>query len=401
MGNAYRATRQTPHVEIRAVTLVSVLIPAFNAAATIAETLNSAVNQSYRELEIIVVDDGSTDATAEIVKQAAAGDARIVLRSQNNAGVAAARNAALADARGAYIAPLDADDLWHSEKIGRQVRRMEEAGPAVGVVYCWSVDIDGMSVVVERRLNLDRFEGDVYAALVLTNFIGNSSVPLIRASELRAVGGWNSELRRRQAQGCEDWQTYLRLAERTDYSLEPAFLVGYRQAAQTMSRQIVSMQRSYRLVLGEARDRHPDLPARLFRWSAGAFDLYVFEMLSGQRSLPARLPYLITGAMRDPGWLTRPSTRRKFRSWLRQTLTGTTPSVPRPFPVGHPFSVQSPDAYRDVSEGATISARRSLVSRLSVKTSSSPNDHSILDANDVVGLGDGVEPMRDGQDRSP
>lgn len=347
--------------------LVSVLIPAFNAASTIAETLQSAVSQSYRDLEIIVIDDGSTDATAEIVKQAALKDERIVLRRQHNAGVAAARNAALALARGVYIAPLDADDLWHTDKIARQVRRLDAAGSEVGVVYCWSMDIDGSSIVTERRLNLDRFEGDVYAALVLANFVGNSSVPLIRRHELQAVGGWNPDLRRQNAQGCEDWQTYLRLAERTDYALEPAFLVGYRQADHAMSRQIASMVRSYRLVLGEARHRHPELPARLFRWSAGAFNLYVFEMLYGQRTLAGRLPYLIAGIARDPGWLTRRSTSRKFRAWLKQTLTGAASVLPPPFPVGHPFSVQSPDAHSDVSEGETVSARRSLVSSLSVK----------------------------------
>ncbi len=349
------------------MSLVSVIIPAFNAASTIAETLQSAVTQTYRDLEIIDIDDGSTDATAEIVKQAAGRDSRIILQRQSNAGVAAARNAALALARGACIAPLDADDLWHVDKIARQVRRLEAAGSDVGVVYCWSMDIDRASIVTERRLNLDRFEGDVYAALVLANFVGNSSVPLIRRHELQAVGGWNPDLRRQHAQGCEDWQTYLRLAERTDYALEPAFLVGYRQAEHAMSRQIASMRRSYRLVLGEARARHPELPARLFRWSAAAFDFYVFDMLQGQKSLAGRLPYLIAGIVRDPGWLMRRSSRRKFRAWVRQMLTGAPSAHPPPFPIGHPFAAQIPDAHSDVSEGEAISARRSLVSTLSVK----------------------------------
>ena len=134
-----------------------------------------------------------------------------------------------------------------------------------------------------------------------------------------------------------------------------------------MSRQIVSMQRSFRLVLDEARERHPDLPPKLFRWSAGVFDLYVFEMLCGLTSLPRRLPYLFTGVMRNPSWLGRPSTRRKFRHWLRRGLTGTARSSPPPVPIGHPFATLSPDAYWNLSEGATIDARRSLVSRLSVK----------------------------------
>jgi glycosyltransferase involved in cell wall biosynthesis len=349
------------------VKLVSVLIPAHNAARTIGETLASASAQSHRDLEIIVVDDGSTDATAEIVRRAARGDARIVLLQQSNAGVAAARNAALAHAHGNFIAPLDADDLWHPDKIARQVHRLELAEPRVGVVYCWSVDIDDASIITDRRLDLDRFEGDVYAALVLTNFVGNASVPLIRKSEIEKVGGWDPELRRRQAQGCEDWQLYLRLAEGTDYALEPAFLIGYRQASQAMSRQVASMQRSYQLVLAEARARHSDLPAALFRWSAAAFDLYAFELLKGQISRSRRLPYLLRGVLRDPGWLTRPSTHRKLRYWLTRGLAADTPSKPPPFPIGQPFSALSPDSHWDVSEGTAISARRLLIAHLPVR----------------------------------
>jgi glycosyltransferase involved in cell wall biosynthesis len=349
------------------VTLVSVLIPAYNAAKTIGETLASATAQSHRELEIIVVDDGSTDATADIVRRAASEDLRIMLLQQDNAGVAAARNSALARARGAYVAPLDADDLWHTGKIARQLRCLLQAGDKAGLVYCWSVDIDDASIITERRLDLDRFEGDVYAALVLTNFVGNASVPLIRKSELEAIGGWDPDLRRRQAQGCEDWQTYLRLAERTDYALEPAFLVGYRQAAQAMSRQVASMQRSYDLVLAEARARHPDLPPELFRWSAAAFDFYAFELLKGLTSRSRRLPYLLRGILRDPSWLTRPSTHRKLRHWLKRSFAYKTQSKPPPFPIGQPFSVLSPDDHRDVSEGAAISARRSLVANLPVR----------------------------------
>ncbi|HEY1383144.1 MAG TPA: glycosyltransferase family A protein [Dongiaceae bacterium] len=346
------------------MTLVSVLVPAYNAAKTIGETLASAAAQSHRDLEIIVVDDGSIDPTAEIVRRAAQGDPRIVLLQQANAGVAAARNKALAHARGAYVAPLDADDLWHPDKTARQVRRIEEAGPRAGLVYCWSVDVDDASIVTDRRLDLDRFEGDVYAALVLANFVGNASVPLIRKTEIEAIGGWDQELRRQQAQGCEDWQVYLRLAERTDYGLEPAFLVGYRQAQQAMSRQVASMQRSYQLVLAEARARHPDLPPALFRWSAAAFDFYAFELLRGLTSRRRRLPYLLRGILGDPGWLTRPSTHRKLKYWLKHGIAGSGPRKPPPSPIGQPFSALSPDAHWDVSEGATISARRSLVASL-------------------------------------
>ena len=248
---------------------VSVLIPAYNAQATLLQTLQSVERQSFGDLEVIVVDDGSRDDTARIAADFAARDARFRLVRQANAGAAAARNAALALARGAWIAPLDADDLWHPDKLARQVQCLKSAQPGTVLVYSWSVDIDERSLVISRRLDLDRFEGDAYAALVLTNFIGNASVPLVRRDALVAVGGWDSSLRARAAQGCEDWQLYLRLAEVGDFVLAPGFLIGYRQTSGSMSRQVPEMTRSYELVMAEAKSGPPGTASRAFPLVAG------------------------------------------------------------------------------------------------------------------------------------
>src|SRR6476660_9248867 len=97
--------------------LVSALIPAWNAESTLAETLGSAAAQTHRNLEILIVDDGSTDSTAEIAKEFCASDSRARLTSQKNRGVASARNRAIDESKGEFIAPLDADDLWHAQKI--------------------------------------------------------------------------------------------------------------------------------------------------------------------------------------------------------------------------------------------------------------------------------------------
>jgi glycosyltransferase involved in cell wall biosynthesis len=165
--------------------LVSVIIPVFNAVRTIEATLASALRQTYPSLEVIVVDDGSSDGTAAIVEAKSLTDPRIRLIRQRNAGVAAARNYGLAMAAGDLIAPLDADDLWHRDKIARQVRRFDQAGGHTGVVYCWSTDIGMDDRIVAHRLDLDRFEGNVLPALILGNFLGNASVPLIRRRNSR------------------------------------------------------------------------------------------------------------------------------------------------------------------------------------------------------------------------
>ncbi|MCP3460044.1 glycosyltransferase family A protein [Bradyrhizobium sp. CCGUVB23] len=256
--------------------LVSVLIPAFNAQQTIAESLRSAQRQTYADLEIIVVDDGSTDDTPKIVSRFGEQDPRIVLIRQANAGVAVARNTALANSEGSLIAPLDADDLWHPQKIERQVANLHHAPDDVGLDYCWFVDIDVDSVVT--RCYANRLEGDVYHPLILDNFIGNSSVPLIRRALLEQIGGWEPGLRAANAQGCEDWLLYLQIAERARVVLSPAFLVGYRQLPQAMSRNVHQMTRSYEMTMSYARARRPDIPQELFARSRRDFDRYISGM---------------------------------------------------------------------------------------------------------------------------
>lgn len=254
--------------------LVTVIIPAFNAQATLPATLASVQAQTHSHLEVLVVDDGSRDQTATIVANVSATDPRVRLLRQQNSGVAEARNHALTRAKGAWTAPLDADDLWHTEKLSRQLNKLRDDSEA-GVCYCWSVDIDERSHVVERRLTVPRFEGWVYRDLLVDNFLGNSSSPLIRTDCLQAIGGWDTSLRRADAQGCEDWDIYLKLAARTRFILEPGFLVGYRQTAAAMSRDIRQMKRSHAIVMDRQRRSHPEVPGAIWRRSAALNVLYL------------------------------------------------------------------------------------------------------------------------------
>ena len=111
----------------------TVIVPCFNGAATLDATLASARAQTATELEIVYVDDGSTDASAVIAERHAAADARVRVVRQDSRGVGAARNAGLALARGRYVSFLDADDLLEPEKLARQGAVLE-AEPAVGMV---------------------------------------------------------------------------------------------------------------------------------------------------------------------------------------------------------------------------------------------------------------------------
>ncbi|QKT04319.1 glycosyltransferase [Ectothiorhodospiraceae bacterium 2226] len=254
--------------------LVSVVMPAFNAERYLEAAIQSVLNQSYRTLELLVVDDGSCDGTVEIVRRYARRDARVRLLRQGNAGVAAARNRGLAHARGEYIAPLDADDLWYPNKLALQVACLEQAPDEVGVVYAWSAHINEHGALT-GGYSAAQEEGDVYAALVLGNFIGNASATLFRQACVERCGGYDASLRARDAEGCEDADLYLRFARHFRFACVPRLLIGYRLLPDSMSCNWARMARSHRYVIDNLRTSHPRLPAAVRRWSNASFYRYL------------------------------------------------------------------------------------------------------------------------------
>jgi glycosyltransferase involved in cell wall biosynthesis len=190
--------------------LVSVVIPAYNAQATLDDTLNSVRSQTHRNLEIVVVDDGSTDDTAIIAQRHSAVDARVRIIRQDNAGVAAARNSGIAATSGRYVAPIDADDLWAPSKIERQLLAAKQQGK-VGLVYSWFAVIDQNNSVLRHEDGADA-EGVVLRQLLLGNFVGNGSSALILRSAIESAGFYDVGLRASGCEGAEDYKMYLEIA---------------------------------------------------------------------------------------------------------------------------------------------------------------------------------------------
>src|SRR5262249_15019068 len=123
----------------RSVPEVSVVVPAYNAERTLRETLDSVLGQTLQDFEVLVVDDGSSDATAAVARDA--GDPRVRVLSVPNGGVARARNLGIQEANGDLIAFLDADDLWRPRKLERQVEALE-ARPRAGMSFTAALRID-------------------------------------------------------------------------------------------------------------------------------------------------------------------------------------------------------------------------------------------------------------------
>jgi Glycosyl transferase family 2 len=299
--------------------LVSVILPVYNGETSVGQTLQSALSQTYRNIEVLVVDDGSSDRTRIIVEEYAARDPRVRIIDQPNGGVARARNNGIAQARGEFIATLDADDLWDPAKIERQVRRMLEAGEGTGLVYCWWVWIDVNGTVLDRSPAW-MIEGRAFEMLLRVNYTGNASVPMYRRACLDRVEAYDEDLVRNGAGGCEDWDLALRVAERYDVAVVPELLVGYRRRPGSMSTRAETMWRSQQIVTDGVRRRRPDIEPAAFEWSANQFALYLagtafwsgdfrgavkWALRAGtSRLLPLIFPSLIRMLSRRlaPGW---------------------------------------------------------------------------------------------------
>ena len=209
--------------------VVSVVTPTFNSAATISDTIASVAAQTWREFEMIVVDDGSRDHTPMVLAQHARRYPWISWCVQNNGGAAAARESAIAIARGEFIAFLDADDVWAPNKLALQIAAFER-NPAAAFIYT-----DMRDFYPDRDRSRTLFEikqparGNVLRALFdRGNFILTSTA-MVRKSALREVHGFDPSLRIN-----EDVDLWFRLAERYEFDYIPEVLVRRRLLAHSL-----------------------------------------------------------------------------------------------------------------------------------------------------------------------
>ena len=317
--------------------LVSVIIPVYNGTEFIGEAIESAQTQTHRNLEIIIVDDGSTDASLQIVNEYAANDDRIRVIPQTNGGVAKARNTAIEAARGDYIAPLDADDLWLPTKIERQLEAMSAAGPDCGFVYCWWASIDPAGRVLDRSPRWT-IAGAQFEMLFVINVTGNASVPLFRKHCLVEAGGYNSELAAVKSGGCEDLEVALRIASRYGIAVVPDILVGYRRVPGSMSSACDTMWRSRQLVLQNILPLRPDIKASLLRRSDRQFSIYLAALSFWSGNLRQAIRWGLRSGVRLPilfaphilKALLKPRSNEKIKQIMRPGATIDTTTIPEP-----------------------------------------------------------------------
>ncbi|MBI4389590.1 MAG: glycosyltransferase family 2 protein [Nitrospinae bacterium] len=212
---------------------VSAIIPTFNRAPWLKEAMASVLSQNYEDFELLVVDDGSTDDTREMVKDFP--EVRYI-RNEENSGVSRARNIGVQNARGSFICFLDSDDLWEKDKLAAQMDWMERRPE------CRACYTDELWVRNGRRVNPmnkhGKYSGDIFRHCLPLCIVSPSSV-MLQASLLAEVGGFDEAL-----PACEDYDLWLRIAARYPFHFIPRKLIVKRGGhAGQLSRKYWGMDR--------------------------------------------------------------------------------------------------------------------------------------------------------------
>lgn len=255
---AVRAARDA----VPASPLVSVVVPAYNVEPYIETALNSALDQTYRRLEVIVVNDGSTDGTQAVIDRVVRQrqDPRLRVIQRANGGLSAARNTGIAAAQGELIGFLDSDDAWRSDKLERHVR-LFAADPGLGLTFSQSDYMTEAGHLTGTRLRTTRHQPSLHDML-RRNHCGNGSTVVIRRDCFELAGTFREDLK-----SCEDYEMWCRVLWATGYRAECIALplTIYRLRDSSLSFNFASFTDNADRAMASLRELMRNVPARRFR----------------------------------------------------------------------------------------------------------------------------------------
>ncbi|MEM9003507.1 MAG: glycosyltransferase [Cyanobacteria bacterium P01_F01_bin.86] len=301
----------------------SVVLPVFNGAETIQETVASVLSQTCEDLELIIINDGSTDNTLTILAKIR--DARLKIFSFPNAGLSASRNRGLKLAQGEYISFIDADDLWAPPKLQSQLEAIA-ASEGAAVAYSWTDFIDESGQFLHAGIH-SKVSGDLYERLFLSNFLESGSNVLIRRDALVEIGGFDETLK-----AAEDWDCFLKLARQHRFAVVPEAHVFYRQPTTSMSTNFIRQEQECLRVMERALQQSPERLEPLRSLSLSKLYLYLVTKalqppLNRVKGWTA-IRFLATATSANPALLTQ---RQKLLTILGvKAIVGLT--VPTAFP---------------------------------------------------------------------
>ncbi|MCC5810381.1 MAG: glycosyltransferase, partial [Ectothiorhodospiraceae bacterium] len=199
--------------------LISVVTPTYNRADYLGEAIESVLAQTYQHFEMLVVDDGSTDQTPELMRRFAS-DSRIRYFQQENQGQSVARNRGIEESKGEFICFLDSDNAWLPDKLESSLAHLK-AHPEADVVYGDCITIDEVGKEISRK-NMKRHSGNITAKLLKDNFVSMNTT-MTRSELIKAVGGFNPADRY-----AEDYGLWLRVSSRGSFLYVPEYWAYYR-----------------------------------------------------------------------------------------------------------------------------------------------------------------------------
>jgi glycosyltransferase involved in cell wall biosynthesis len=219
---------------MKTVPLVSVIIPTFNRAHLLGKTLDSVLSQTFKDFEVIVIDDASVDATQALLSKYQSLLTPVFF--DNNQGVSCARNCGIELAKGRYICFLDSDDLWEPKKLEIQIKWMEEH-PEIAACQTDEIWIRN-GVRVNPMDKHKKYAGDIFLNSLPLCIVSPSSV-MIRAETLKQVGGFDPNL-----PACEDYDMWLRMSSKYEFGyIDQKLLIKYGGHADQLSRKFWGMDR--------------------------------------------------------------------------------------------------------------------------------------------------------------
>jgi len=208
--------------------LISIITPTYNRATSLPRALESIFDQTFKNWEIIIIDDGSTDTTQEILKKFQEQNKNVIcIKHDKNKGVTAARNTGLHEAKGDYIAFLDSDDVWLPQKLEKQLEVFNRS-PDIGLVYTGALFINEKGG--EQRIKNATVEGYIYEQEIAFNPIGSPSRVMVKREVFEKVGMFDENF-----SVLEDWEMWIRITKTYPVRSINEPLIHYFESADSMS----------------------------------------------------------------------------------------------------------------------------------------------------------------------
>jgi glycosyltransferase involved in cell wall biosynthesis len=243
---------------------VSVIVPVFNRATTVARAVDSVLRQTYSDFEVVAVDDCSTDDSASVIRSIQDERIRVVV-SERNLGIAGARNLGVANSRGHWVAFQDSDDEWLPRKLERQMDLLSRPGQSNFAVYCGMLRLGRLDAGNRRRIEMDyvphpsvdRVDGDILDALLDRSFVSTQTL-VVRRDIFDELGGFDPDM-----PVLVDYDFAVRLARLGPIACIDEPLVLQRFSADSVTRQIDRRLESQARVVEKFKDLYASRPALL------------------------------------------------------------------------------------------------------------------------------------------